>query len=91
MKQRYYGKHMSAEGMHRGHHMINAIKLIGWAVFYLMVVDLFYAFLVGFAGQAWANIIYWILGIWMILTRGGRAFVARRFYKLKYYYTLAFL
>ena len=91
IREQYSGKHMSAEGMHRSNRVGNGIRFLVLIAFYFVIIDLFYAFLVGFCGHVGAFVIYVILGLWMALTRGGHAFVKRRWLKLKYYYTLAFL
>lgn len=90
-KEKYAGKHMSAEGMHRSNRVRSGISFLVLIAFYCAIINLLYAFLVGFCGHTGAFVIYLILGIWMALTRGGHAFVKRRYLKLKYYYTLAFL
>lgn len=89
--KKYTGKHMSAEGMHRGNRLKSKISLFALVGFYFLTIDLFYYFLVGFCGHTGAFVIYLVLGMWMAFTRGGHAFVKRRYLKLKYYYTLAFL
>lgn len=90
-KEKYTGKHMSAEGMHRGNRLRSKINLFLLVGAYFLTIDLFYYFLVGFCGHVGAFVIYVILGLWMAFTQGGHAFVKRRWLKLKYYYTLAFL
>lgn len=90
-REKYAGKHMSAEGMHRSNRVGNGIKFLALVASYFAIINLLYAFLVGFCGHTGAFVIYVILGLGMALTRGGHAFVKRRWLKLKYYYALAFL